>query len=269
MRTFTGFIHQTCICPFVCCSLCRFIRVGGYRLLNSWLTYSKTTNNTPLLQLILLTLQKLPLKVDHLKQVLTSPQWRKTGSRRSEWNFRPLHVFSIYPEQYSKVGEAAEQECRYWRSVWFASVLSCFDTTVLYSTYLTSVFFLFSFQIWGNWRLCSWTVGWPQSAPRVSRAVATLLLVLGYYALSFNVCVAQFFLLGLHKKQWLFPDKKKKKEDSKVPVRNVKERTGDEEKKKEKPKAHAPSHTKIRSIGTRHSYTNTGFGFFFSIFEPN
>ncbi|XP_061520865.1 serine/threonine-protein phosphatase 1 regulatory subunit 10-like [Phycodurus eques] len=46
----------------------RFIRVGGYRLLNSWLTYSKTTNNSPLLQLILLTLQKLPLKVDHLKQ---------------------------------------------------------------------------------------------------------------------------------------------------------------------------------------------------------
>ncbi|XP_033830943.1 serine/threonine-protein phosphatase 1 regulatory subunit 10 [Periophthalmus magnuspinnatus] len=46
----------------------RFIRVGGYRLLNSWLTYSKTTNNTPLLHLILLTLQKLPLKIDHLKQ---------------------------------------------------------------------------------------------------------------------------------------------------------------------------------------------------------
>uniref|UniRef100_A0A8C2CVS3 Protein phosphatase 1, regulatory subunit 10 n=1 Tax=Cyprinus carpio TaxID=7962 RepID=A0A8C2CVS3_CYPCA len=46
----------------------RFIRVGGYKLLNSWLTYSKTTTNTPLLQLILLTLQKLPLTVDHLKQ---------------------------------------------------------------------------------------------------------------------------------------------------------------------------------------------------------
>uniref|UniRef100_A0A8C5E766 Serine/threonine-protein phosphatase 1 regulatory subunit 10 n=1 Tax=Gouania willdenowi TaxID=441366 RepID=A0A8C5E766_GOUWI len=46
----------------------RFIRVGGYRLLNSWLTYPETTNNSPLLQLILLTLQKLPLKVDHLKQ---------------------------------------------------------------------------------------------------------------------------------------------------------------------------------------------------------
>lgn len=47
-----------------------------------------------------------------------------------------------------------------------------------------------------------------------------------------------------------FPDKKKKKEESKVPVRDVKEKTGDEEKKKEKPKAHAPSHAKIRSIGT-------------------
>lgn len=47
----------------------RFIRVGGYKLLNAWLTYSKTTTNTPLLQLILLTLQKLPLTVDHLKQV--------------------------------------------------------------------------------------------------------------------------------------------------------------------------------------------------------
>lgn len=54
----------------------RFIRVGGYRLLNSWLTYSKTTNNTPLLQLILLTLQKLPLKVDHLKQVSGADQPR-------------------------------------------------------------------------------------------------------------------------------------------------------------------------------------------------
>lgn len=50
----------------------RFIQVGGYRLLNAWLTYSKSSNNTPLLQLILLTLQKLPLKVDHLKQVLTA-----------------------------------------------------------------------------------------------------------------------------------------------------------------------------------------------------
>lgn len=47
----------------------RFIDVGGYKLLNNWLTYSKTTNNLPLLQQILLTLQHLPLTVDHLKQV--------------------------------------------------------------------------------------------------------------------------------------------------------------------------------------------------------
>lgn len=56
----------------------RFIRVGGYKLLNSWLTYSKTTTNTPLLQLILLTLQKLPLTVDHLKQVLHHTTAHKT-----------------------------------------------------------------------------------------------------------------------------------------------------------------------------------------------
>lgn len=44
-------------------------------------------------------------------------------------------------------------------------------------------------------------------------------------------------------------DKKRRKVESKVPVRDVKEKVIDEEKKKEKPKAHAPSHTKIRSIG--------------------
>uniref|UniRef100_A0A452DTT8 Protein phosphatase 1 regulatory subunit 10 n=1 Tax=Capra hircus TaxID=9925 RepID=A0A452DTT8_CAPHI len=49
--------------------LIKFIDVGGYKLLNNWLTYSKTTNNIPLLQQILLTLQHLPLTVDHLKQV--------------------------------------------------------------------------------------------------------------------------------------------------------------------------------------------------------
>lgn len=50
----------------------RFIAIGGYRLLNSWLTHAKSTNNAPMLQLILLTLQNLPLRVEHLKQV-TSP----------------------------------------------------------------------------------------------------------------------------------------------------------------------------------------------------
>ncbi|XP_030645618.1 serine/threonine-protein phosphatase 1 regulatory subunit 10-like [Chanos chanos] len=46
----------------------KFIQVGGYRLLYSWLTHFKTINNIPLLQLILLTLQKLPLTMYHLKQ---------------------------------------------------------------------------------------------------------------------------------------------------------------------------------------------------------
>ncbi|XP_035760092.1 serine/threonine-protein phosphatase 1 regulatory subunit 10-like, partial [Neolamprologus brichardi] len=45
-------------------------------------------------------------------------------------------------------------------------------------------------------------------------------------------------------------DKKKKKEETKVPVRDMKEKGGEEE-KKDKPKAHAPSHAKIRSIGEK------------------
>ncbi|XP_041430159.1 serine/threonine-protein phosphatase 1 regulatory subunit 10 isoform X2 [Xenopus laevis] len=48
--------------------LSKFIRVGGYKLLNNWLTYARTCNNSPLLHQILLTLQHLPLTVDHLKQ---------------------------------------------------------------------------------------------------------------------------------------------------------------------------------------------------------
>lgn len=57
-------------CPIAsCASVPRFITIGGYRLLNSWLTHSKSTSNAPMLQLILLTLQNLPLRVEHLKQV--------------------------------------------------------------------------------------------------------------------------------------------------------------------------------------------------------
>lgn len=52
-----------------CAYLHRFIQAGGYKLLNTWLTSSKAANNVPLLQQILLTLQHLPLTVDHLKQV--------------------------------------------------------------------------------------------------------------------------------------------------------------------------------------------------------
>ncbi|XP_018416159.1 PREDICTED: serine/threonine-protein phosphatase 1 regulatory subunit 10 [Nanorana parkeri] len=47
--------------------LSKFIRVGGYKLLNLWLTYARKNNNSPLLHQILLTLQHLPLTVDHLK----------------------------------------------------------------------------------------------------------------------------------------------------------------------------------------------------------
>lgn len=57
-------------------------------------------------------------------------------------------------------------------------------------------------------------------------------------------------------------DKKKKKEEVKAPVKEVKEKVGDEEKKKDKNKAHAPSHAKIRSIGKIHlrtTMTNTTF----------
>ncbi|XP_017292941.1 serine/threonine-protein phosphatase 1 regulatory subunit 10 isoform X2 [Kryptolebias marmoratus] len=68
----------------------RFIRVGGYKLLNSWLTYSKTTNNTPLLQLILLTLQKLPLKVDHLKQNNTAKLVKQLSKSAETEDLRKL-----------------------------------------------------------------------------------------------------------------------------------------------------------------------------------
>lgn len=45
-------------------------------------------------------------------------------------------------------------------------------------------------------------------------------------------------------------DKKRKKEDGKVrPEVKPREKGADEEKKKDKPKAYAPSHAKIRSTG--------------------
>uniref|UniRef100_A0A8B9KPJ0 C3H1-type domain-containing protein n=1 Tax=Astyanax mexicanus TaxID=7994 RepID=A0A8B9KPJ0_ASTMX len=133
----------------------RFIRVGGYKLLNSWLTYSKTTTNTPLLQLILLTLQKLPLTVDHLKQVPLDS----------------LHIIEIF---------------HYLRKL--ASVLVDGWMAIIRSQSVSS-----------------------GASPN---------------------------------------DKKRKKEDSKVrPEVKAGEKGTDDEKKREKPKAHAPSHAKIRSTG--------------------
>uniref|UniRef100_A0A8C4Q965 Serine/threonine-protein phosphatase 1 regulatory subunit 10 n=1 Tax=Eptatretus burgeri TaxID=7764 RepID=A0A8C4Q965_EPTBU len=49
-------------------TLNKFIAVGGYRLLNSWLAYAKTTDNAASLLQILLSLKRLPLTVIHLKQ---------------------------------------------------------------------------------------------------------------------------------------------------------------------------------------------------------
>ncbi|XP_058474491.1 serine/threonine-protein phosphatase 1 regulatory subunit 10 isoform X2 [Solea solea] len=141
----------------------RFIRVGGYRLLNSWLIYSKTTNNSPLLQLILLTLQKLPLKVDHLKQNNTAKLVKQLKKGGDTEDLRKL-----------------------------ASVLMDGWMAIIRS----------------------------QSVSASGNSPA---------------------------------DKKKKKEETKMPVRDVKDvkdqKSVEEDKKKEKPKAHAPSHTKIRSIG--------------------
>ncbi|MGH0180432.1 UNVERIFIED_CONTAM: hypothetical protein FKN15_004153 [Acipenser sinensis] len=78
----------------------RFIKIGGYKLLNSWLTYSKTTNNTPLLHLILLTLQNLPLKVDHLKQNNTAKVVKQLSKTGPEVNVNKIKDF----------GEAAKRE---------------------------------------------------------------------------------------------------------------------------------------------------------------
>ncbi|KAJ8267390.1 hypothetical protein COCON_G00125620 [Conger conger] len=138
----------------------RFIRVGGYKLLNAWLTYSKATTNTPLLQLILLSLQKLPLTVDHLKQNNTAK----------------------LVKQLSKSGET--EELRKLASVlvegWMAIIRS-------------------------------------QSVSASSGASPA--------------------------------DKKKKKEEKKEEGKPVDGPKVPEQLKKEKPKAHAPSHAKIRSTG--------------------
>uniref|UniRef100_F7AJ57 Serine/threonine-protein phosphatase 1 regulatory subunit 10 n=1 Tax=Ornithorhynchus anatinus TaxID=9258 RepID=F7AJ57_ORNAN len=70
--------------------LAKFIRVGGYKLLNSWLTYSKTTNNGPLLQQILLTLQHLPLTVGHLKQNNTAKLVKQLSKSSENEELRKL-----------------------------------------------------------------------------------------------------------------------------------------------------------------------------------
>uniref|UniRef100_A0A8C2UN21 Serine/threonine-protein phosphatase 1 regulatory subunit 10 n=1 Tax=Chinchilla lanigera TaxID=34839 RepID=A0A8C2UN21_CHILA len=70
--------------------LIKFIDVGGYKLLNNWLTYSKTTNNVPLLQQILMTLQHLPLTVDHLKQNNTAKLVKQLSKSSEDEELRKL-----------------------------------------------------------------------------------------------------------------------------------------------------------------------------------
>eukprot|EP00069_Balaena_mysticetus_P005726 bmy_00874T0 len=75
--------------------LVKFTDVGSYKFLNNWLTYSKTTNNIPLLQQILLTLQHLPLTVDHLKQHNTAKlvkQLSKSSKDEELWKLASVLI---------------------------------------------------------------------------------------------------------------------------------------------------------------------------------
>ncbi|NXW69814.1 PP1RA phosphatase, partial [Hirundo rustica] len=68
----------------------RFIRIGGYKLLNTWLTGSKAANNVPFLQQLLLTLQHLPLTVDHLKQNNTAKLVKQLSKSSDDEELRRL-----------------------------------------------------------------------------------------------------------------------------------------------------------------------------------
>uniref|UniRef100_A0A8V5GRC0 Serine/threonine-protein phosphatase 1 regulatory subunit 10 n=1 Tax=Melopsittacus undulatus TaxID=13146 RepID=A0A8V5GRC0_MELUD len=70
--------------------LAKFIRIGGYKLLNTWLTSSKASNNVPFLQQILLTLQHLPLTVDHLKQNNTAKLVKQLSKSSDDEELRRL-----------------------------------------------------------------------------------------------------------------------------------------------------------------------------------
>ncbi|KAF1583845.1 Serine/threonine-protein phosphatase 1 regulatory subunit 10, partial [Eudyptes moseleyi] len=85
----------------------RFIRIGGYKLLNTWLTSSKASNNVPFLQQILLTLQHLPLTVDHLKQV------RVASVSPSGWLFpSPFSRFFFFPPERDKKKRKEENKSK-------------------------------------------------------------------------------------------------------------------------------------------------------------
>ncbi|KAM9326595.1 serine/threonine-protein phosphatase 1 regulatory subunit 10 [Gastrophryne carolinensis] len=70
--------------------LSKFIRAGGYKLLNDWLTYARNNNNSPLLHQILLTLQHLPLTVNHLKMNNTAKLVKQLSKTSEDEELRKL-----------------------------------------------------------------------------------------------------------------------------------------------------------------------------------
>ncbi|XP_053911526.1 serine/threonine-protein phosphatase 1 regulatory subunit 10-like [Cuculus canorus] len=75
--------------------LAKFIRIGGYKLLNTWLTAAKASNNVAFLQQILLTLQHLPLTVDHLKQNNTAKQVKRLSKSHDNEELRQLAAILV------------------------------------------------------------------------------------------------------------------------------------------------------------------------------
>ncbi|XP_077335086.1 serine/threonine-protein phosphatase 1 regulatory subunit 10 isoform X2 [Lithobates pipiens] len=75
--------------------LSKFIRVGGYKLLNVWLTYARNSNNSPLLHRILLTLQHLPLTVDHLKQNNTAKLVKQLSKTSEDEELRKVALILV------------------------------------------------------------------------------------------------------------------------------------------------------------------------------
>ncbi|XP_053908021.1 serine/threonine-protein phosphatase 1 regulatory subunit 10 isoform X2 [Cuculus canorus] len=75
--------------------LAKFIRIGGYKLLNTWLTAAKASNNVAFLQQILLTLQHLPLTVDHLKQNNTAKLVKQLSKSRDNEELRQLAAILV------------------------------------------------------------------------------------------------------------------------------------------------------------------------------
>ncbi|KAG5843180.1 hypothetical protein ANANG_G00185750 [Anguilla anguilla] len=90
----------------------RFIRVGGYKLLNAWLTYCKATTNTPLLQLILLILQKLPLTVDHLKQNNTAKLVKQLSKSGETEELRKLASVLVEGKKKKEEGKSRAAEVK-------------------------------------------------------------------------------------------------------------------------------------------------------------